>query len=484
MWRAARRVTGGLIAVSLVTAVCFRFRLNLAPTGFLYLLVIVVQALTSGFAAAAIVSLAAATALEYFFTAPALSFRMTNPLEVVALVTYLLTALVISRLSSRAQEEARAAERNEKEMRLLYEAALQLLALDPETAEGRFLGVFRKVFGLSAVCIFDADSGKVRTIGASAADLGEKTRAASLQGADVEDAASTVYLRCFRGTPSVKGAIGFEGAPLSPSVAGSLSLVAAMIIERAKVFEARAEAAAATDTEALRSAILDALAHEFKGPLAATLVATDGLAEAGPLNYKQGELAELIAAQISRLDRLTSRLLRTAQLDKADIRPQIVHTDLSGLLADVVAAYRSDSIRVAPLVTMPNEPVEVLADRELLSLALVQLIDNAFKYSSPGSGVAISVRREDGAAVIRVQNRGSPIPEEDRERIFERFYRSPQVGDRVPGSGLGLFVSRKIVAAHGGTLELDTASPSDDTTTFCLRLNLAETGTTGIRRAG
>jgi two-component system sensor histidine kinase KdpD len=305
-----------------------------------------------------------------------------------------------------------------------------------------------------------------------------------LRGADVDDEKSQVFVRCFRTSGAVTGAVGFEGAPLSPSVASSLSVVAAMILERARAFKMRAEAAAAAEVEALRSAILDALAHEFKGPLATTLVAADGLVEAGPLNDKQRELAELIDLQISRLDRLTGRLLRTAQLDKKEIRPQLELTDLSRMVTEIVGVYRSDFIRVAPTVTVPGEPVEVFADRELLNLALVQLIDNAFKYSRPGSAVAIEVTGKEDVAAVRVQNRGSSISDDERERVFERFYRGRHAGERAAGSGLGLFVSRKIVAAHGGSLELEPRQELDETTTFCLRLNLAKTGSPGVRRAG
>ncbi|HEV2200221.1 MAG TPA: ATP-binding protein [Bryobacteraceae bacterium] len=484
MRKQATQLGGGLIAIGFLTALCFQLRLNLAPTGFLCLLVIVVQALTGGFFSAAVVSLFAVGALEYFFTPPVLSVRIADPLDALVLVTYLITALVISRLSSKAQEQARNAERNEKEMRLLYEAALQLLAVDPEVAEGRLLSVFRKVFGLSAACIFDSETAKLRTIGASAENLGERTRSSGLRDADIDNEESLVFVRCFRTSGAVTGAVGFEGAPLSSSVAGSLSVVAAMILERARSFKMRAEAAAATEVEALRSAILDALAHEFKGPLSTTLVATDGLVEAGPLNDKQRELAELIEVQISRLDRLTGRLLRTAQLDKTEIRPQLELTDLAQVVTETVSVYRSDFIRVAPTVTIPREPVEVVADRELLNLALVQLIDNAFKYAHSGSAVAIEVNSKEGVAAVRVQNCGSSIPDDERERVFERFYRGRNSGERAAGSGLGLFVSRKIVAAHGGSLELEPKQALEETTTFCLRLNLAKTGSPGVRRAG
>jgi two-component system sensor histidine kinase KdpD len=484
MRRALAQVIVGIAAVALLTVGCYWLHLGLAPAGFLYLLLVVIQALTTGFVPSAIVSLLAAGCLEFFFTAPALSFRIADPLDILALATYLTTALVISRLSSKAQSEARAAKQGEKEMARLYEAALQLLLVNPETAASSFLGVFRNVFELSAICLFDAETAKLRLIGHSVNGLSEKTRAAFAEGKNVDDSARSVFVRPFQVSGKVSGAIGFEGPSLSPSVVGSLSVLAAMIVERARSFQAAAETAAAAETETLRSAILDALAHEFKTPLAVTLTAASGLSEAGPLSPSQLEMAELIETQISRLNRLTTRLLRTAHLDKNEVRPRLVVTDLSALLTELIGQYSQDSIHIAPSVDLGTGPFEVLADPELLSLALIQLLDNAFKYSRPGSPIAVELSLDNGLAALRIRNQGSSIRPEERERIFERFYRGHTSARAVAGTGLGLYVSRKIIVAHGGTLALEQDHPADAAVTFCMRLRIAEDRSDRARRAG
>ncbi|MGA3206072.1 MAG: DUF4118 domain-containing protein, partial [Bryobacteraceae bacterium] len=148
------KVALGAAAVALVTFVCFRLQLNVATTGFLFLLVIVVQSLYSGFVASAIVSVIATACLEYFIVPPVLEWQIDNPIDAVALMTFLVTALVITRLESKVRDEARSAERRRASLEGLYEVTRQLLALGPETdIAQRLLQTFLKVFGLHAVCL-------------------------------------------------------------------------------------------------------------------------------------------------------------------------------------------------------------------------------------------------------------------------------------------------------------------------------------------
>jgi hypothetical protein len=118
-------------------------------------------------------------------------------------------------------------------------------------------------------------------------------------------------------------------------------------------------------------------------------------------------------------------------------------------------------------------PVEVLSDPDMLGLALIQLLDNAFRYSPPAAIITVTVRFEEHSALVRVSNQGPPILPEEQKRIFDRFYRG-SAGHQVSGTGLGLYVARKIVVAHGGSLELDAGHKYGSDTTFCLRLPIAK----------
>jgi signal transduction histidine kinase len=117
-----------------------------------------------------------------------------------------------------------------------------------------------------------------------------------------------------------------------------------------------------------------------------------------------------------------------------------------------------------------NNALEIQADPELLRLAISQLLENACKYSSPGSLVSVRILEEPEGVAIRVTNTGSVVSARDQLRIFERFYRGTEANNLAPGSGLGLYVARKIAAAHGGRLELESDRHPHDEVTFRLTI--------------
>ena len=114
--------------------------------------------------------------------------------------------------------------------------------------------------------------------------------------------------------------------------------------------------------------------------------------------------------------------------------------------------------------------METQADPALLRLTLNQLIENACKYSKPGSTVTIGIERQAESVAVKVSNNGSSIPSDEKSRIFERFFRGAEAKRSTSGSGLGLFVARKIALAHGGNLDLETLDGENDSITFCLKI--------------
>jgi two-component system sensor histidine kinase KdpD len=476
--RMAAHIAFGASGVAAITAVCFPFHPDLAIPAFLYLLLVVLQSAVAEFAASAIVSVIAVATLDYFFVPPILAWDINRPLDSMALATYLATSLVITRFAAQARSAARVSESKRRALSLLYDAACQLLSLEPEAAaDERSLRILRQVFGLRAACLVDANEPGAHMDGDSVHRLAERTRSAFLESQDYDDPHSRVFVRCLRVAGEITGAVGFEGLNDAESTLGSLATLTAGTLDRARSYQSASEAAAAAQAETLRSALLDAFAHEFKTPLATIITATEGLRQAGALGPEQSELAEIVESEASRLSHLATRLLRMARLDRAEVKPRLERKDLAALISRTTNQLRQQAAQRQVALDLGSERVEVMADYELLSLALMQLLDNALKYSSSNSVVCVRLEFGEGFASIRVTSEGVPIPAEERERVFERFYRGSSVGHAAPGSGLGLYFARRIVMAHGGSLDLDCQPSNGVDTTFCMRLPAAKSET-------
>lgn len=471
--RTVKHVAVGGAGVAAITAICYPLRADFAITGCLYLLLVVAQSTVASFTASAIVVVLAIGCLDYFFIPPLLTLRISSPLDAFALITFLVTTLVITRLASKAREEARNAEARRKDLARLYELASRLVSVSPQVVvERKYLGIFREIFDLRAMCLFDGMAAAVTCDGNSEHALSDRTREAYISDSDSDDEPAKVAVRCLRISEKPMGAVGFEGLPRAESTAGPLAVLAAAMIQRAHSFVAASEAAAAAQVEVLRSAILDAFAHQFKTPLAAILTAAGGLRETGPLVPGQHEMVETIEAQAAGLGRLTTRLLRMARLDRDEIQPRLQVTDLSSVISHLIEPYRSLANGHNFVVNL-GTAVEVLSDPDMLGLAIVQLLDNAYRYSPPDSTITVTVDSADRFAIVRVNNEGSEIPPEEQNRIFDRFYRGA-AGHNASGTGLGLYVAKKIVLAHGGTLKLDAEHVYGQGTTFYLRLPVAK----------
>jgi two-component system sensor histidine kinase KdpD len=399
--------------------------------------------------------------LDYFFIAPRLTWTVADPVDAVALAAFLITSLVITRLSSTAREQARTATRGRKNMERLYQAAQRLVALRASENDlpGMILEIFRDVFEIRAVCIFDAGSAAPHLLGKSRADLVGLTRETYILGKDVQAAGLKLALRCLRASGKTLGAIGFEELEDADLLAGPLAALAAAGLDRAIAVRTASDSAAAAEAETLRAAILDALAHEFKTPLATILTAAGGLRETASLAAEQAELAEIVEVETERLSQLTSRLLRLAKVDRDELKPRVEPVEVAAVIAPVVERF-SRQYPDREILFEKRGADEIVADVELLQLAIGQLIDNGLRYSRAGSPVRVSVEADPANVGIVVWNAGSSIAPGDSGRIFDRFYRGTEARNRTSGSGLGLYVARKIAVAHGGRLELQP--PADD----------------------
>ena len=468
-WSVLRAVPA-ILVVGVLTFVCFAFRVGFETASLCYLIMVVLQSLSGDFLSSAVVSVVSALCLDYFFIPPIFSLTVSDASDTVALISFLIAGLVITRLTSRARVAADSETLQREETTRLYKLAHRLLASEPETAVGPdLLKQFKSEFSLRAVCFFDADTAQLFLEGESQDHLEEKTRAGYIARQEFQDATLGIAVRVLPGRDGPAGAIGFEGLRDIELTAAPLAALAAVMMERSHAFRRAGQAAAAAETEVFRGAVLDALAHEFKTPLATILAAAGGLGEVGPLLPEQVELMRAVESEASHLSQLTSRLLRIARLDREEVKPQMELTDIADVVRSVVAQY-SRRWPDRRLKLIGSAKVNVNGDRELLWLGLVQLLDNACKYSRPDSDITVSVECADDSVAIRVWNSGATIPASEQAKIFDRFYRGVEARRLVLGSGLGLYVARKIAIAHGGSLALDGSRESGEGTAFCFTI--------------
>ena len=254
LWQPLLRAVPGILAIGLLTAVAYASRLNFTITGFLYLIAVVFQSLLGDFASSAIVSMVADLCLNYFFVPPVFSFRVGDSSDIWALVSFLVTGLVITRLTTRVRREARGSERQRQQMKLLYELAQGLLELDPgEGMLEKSIALFRSVFGLRSACLYDGINAELHGDPDSVqSDLAVRTRSVYISRQDRDDPASGIFARPLRAAGTTIGAVGFAGLDQADLTAGPLSALAAAMLERAGAFREASQAEAAATKRLMR----------------------------------------------------------------------------------------------------------------------------------------------------------------------------------------------------------------------------------------
>jgi two-component system, OmpR family, sensor histidine kinase KdpD len=466
------RIPGQSLAVclglALLTYAGNVLRFNQTTISFLNLLLVITVAMLWGFWQASLTSLLAVACLDYFFLPPLYRFNITDPQDWVSLGVFEFTAIVVSRLSAKELRNASEAAINRKGMEQLYELSRSSLLLDLRKAAGPQLVVLiQRIFEATAVSLYDTSLKRTDRSGEWSADEEELARECYQREMSKDDPMTLTSQRILRASHGSVGALVVRGN-LSPLVIDALASLAAIAMDRHQSFENEERAERAKESEQLRAAVLDALAHELKTPLTAIQTASAGLLELGGLGESQVDLAMLVEREAVRLNDLCTRLLRTAKLEAKEVGLRTGNVNVPELIREVLAARTVDGVRDRMTVTVDDASLSVRADRDLLAMILAQYVDNARKYSKPGTPIEIAAEESFTEVLISVHNTGSTIRMEDRERIFERFYRTPDSRDMVPGTGIGLSVVRKAAEAHQGHVWV--ISDENEGTTFYLSL--------------
>jgi len=250
----------------------------------------------------------------------------------------------------------------------------------------------------------------------------------------------------------------------SPLVNNAIASLIAVTFDRYRAFANESRIETERRTEQLRATVLDSLAHAYKTPLTAIRAASTGLAEMGRLSPGQADLVALIDEQTGLLSELTTRLLTTARLDAEEVSIHVERISLGTLIEEVLAGLKERLASMKVSVEIDDEDLILNCDCRLMVMLLTQYIDNACKYSNFGATVTIRAAAAEAEVIFSVHSFGPVIPMADRERIFDRYYRSASYANRASGTGIGLSVAKRAAQIHGGYVWV--TSEEEEGTTF------------------
>jgi two-component system sensor histidine kinase KdpD len=463
----------GLVALSTVLGLAIRGNLEPANLVMLYLVSTVIAAIFLGRGPALLISILGVLAFDFFLVPPYMTFAVSDSQYLITFTVLFVVSLVISSLTSRTREQAEAAVQKEAQTSALYTLGRDLTsAIDLHQVSDIIIAHIRQVFGRE-VAIFLPENGQLQLFASTpdyepdANELAVATWAfehdqpAGL-GTDTLPAAS---LRC-QPLKTARGQIGVIG--IHPKEPGKLftseqrqtfnafTHQAALAVERASLAEQARQAELLQATEKLQSALLNSISHDLRTPLVSITGALSSLQEKS-LSLDQAardSLLETAHEEAERLNRLVGNLLNMTRLEADAIHLRWEPCDIQDVIGASLEQLEMRLVDRSVKVDLPPDLPLVPLDFALFGQALVNILDNAVKYSSKDTQIEVNVSQTQDHVIIQVCDLGYGIPPEDLERIFDKFYRV-QRPESVTGTGLGLAISKGIVEALGGMIRAD-----------------------------
>ncbi len=411
-----------------MTAVIYLFRASVPvlSLGVLYLFAVLPIAVVWGRVFSIPVALASMLAFNFFFLPPVHTFTLLDERDWFALAVYLVTAIVVSDLASRARRRAAEAEQREREETLLAELSIALL-------QGEEIGTQLDRIATATAAVLGVPRARL--------ELGPRHEPAGVSSPELRTNGRMI------GTLYVD-----EGTDIAPAVRErflpALASLLAVALDREKL---EREARAAEElrlSDSVKTAILRAASHDLRSPLTAIRVAAESLASPSVSLSDEDRARQLdtVRRESARLDRLVTNLLDLSRLEAGSTvsRPELVSLD--ELVGQAVAELGSeDRVRVE----LPADPPLVEVDPVQVERVLVNLLENALRHSGSDAEVAVAIATAGEDAVVRVVDEGPGIPAREVERVFEPFERLDGSRGRQ-GLGLGLAIARGFAEANGG----------------------------------
>jgi len=464
-------MAGAIVALAVVTA-AFEVWLGVSnPTvvGLSYLLIVLLVASVSTLRVAVGASVLALLTLNYFFMPPVGTFTLEDPQNWVALLVFLAVSVVAGRLSLVARSRADEALARRDELARLFDLSRDiLLTTDSREAIDELARHMARRFGLDyvGICLPGPDGWRVHGSSDTVTlDRPELDRAlVSARGALEFDAPTRSYggqrssttpegvvvtLVPLRLGMRAVGLLAASGRIVEPGTLDAIAGLTAIAIERAKMLEERRDAERIRQGAELKTALLASLGHDLKTPLTAIAVAAGNLRPAAASDALRRDQIDVIEVEVTRLNRLFQNIVDMARIETGaiDAEREWVHP------ADIVdAAVRQvqHTLQDHPLELDVDTPESAQVDPRLTSTALAHLLENAGQYAPAGTPIAVTAKIDDAGLTLSVRDRGPGIAPQDVEHLFEQFFRGAGTRHRSFGTGMGLAITRGLLAAEGG----------------------------------
>lgn len=487
--RPLRRYGLAVLLVAAATAVSFVIDPLLSQTNLVmfYLLAVVLAAVYLGRGPAVVASILGVLVFDFVFVSPHFTFAVDDAEYILTFLTLFLVGVIISQLAAQAGEQANAARQREQDNATLY-------ALSRDLAEAANADDILQALKTNAALMFGRrvtilmPQGAGRLLALIPSDdifLDENERAVATwafehqqpAGRDTDTLPASkmrfLPLRTARGTLGVIGVAASESqthmTSLQRRLFDTFASLAGTALERTQLADESQQAQVIKATEDLQNALLNSISHDLRTPLVSITGALTSLQEDGAaLDGRTREaLIENARQETERLNRLVGNLLDMTRLEAGAMRLQLQPSDMQDAIGSALEqlGWRlgGRNVRVDVADDVPLVPM----DFSLIVQVLVNLIDNALKYSPRETPIEIRVRAQPGQIQVQVMDRGVGIPSQDLPRVFDKFYRVQQP-EMVSGTGMGLAIGKGIVEAHGGRMTAENRLGGGGLLTFTL----------------
>jgi two-component system sensor histidine kinase KdpD len=409
-------------------------------------------------------------AFDFFLVEPRFTFAVHDTQYIITFAVTLVVGLVIGTLTARLREQARAARERERRTDALYRLSRQLAAA---TGSDFLVAMARKqlreLLDFEAAILLPDEAGRLTyragqesQIAANPTNLVvaqwafEHEQAAGLATATLPNA--TAMFLPLVGSQRTIGVLGVQHAdpehlrgPDARQLLETCASLTALAIERDQLALAAHEVQLQAEAERLRSALLSSVSHDLRTPLAVISGASSSLLSqvARAQEGSRRELLETIQEEADRLARLVDNLLEMTRIEAQGVQPQRQWHVVEELVGSALARLETRLAGRQLAVQIPADLPLVQVDGLLIEQVIINLVDNALKYTPPSTAVRVSAAIDGAQLLVQVHDAGPGLAPGEETKIFEKFYRGNAAGT-ARGSGLGLAICRAIVLAHGG----------------------------------